>query len=217
VTWDPNSPAARNATGGALNVIEDNSHERIPLNASEIRSGSATYRPIGDDITFRLEMATGDTVATETYRVFMKEAAIPMRVPVPRPQATPAKPADTPKPVEASPKTAEAPKPADAPKPTETPKPEVPDVATEVIHRVSPEIGEGIRPRISAPTPVDVRVHINRDGHVTTAAAIQHGDGLVDYLAARAVAAARQWTFTPAQHGGKPIESTRVIHFVFEQ
>ena len=68
-------------------------------------------------------------------------------------------------------------------------------------------------PRIS----IDVRVSINRQGKVTNATALQHDDGLVSYLGKRAVIAAKQWTFAPARRGGKAVESTRTIHFVFEQ
>ena len=73
ITWDPKSAPAREALRGALDVTEDDSHERIPLTASEIRAGSTTYRPIGDDIAFRLDVVTRDNaLASETYRVLLK-------------------------------------------------------------------------------------------------------------------------------------------------
>ncbi len=87
----------------------------------------------------------------------------------------------------------------------------------EVVSRVTPEVPEGIRPRITAPQPIDVRVSIDRQGRVTSASPLQHGEGLINYLAERAVIAARQWTFKPARRDGKTISSTRTIHFVFEQ
>ena len=90
-------------------------------------------------------------------------------------------------------------------------------VEPEVLSRVTPDVPEGIRPRITSPLAVDVKVSIDREGRVTRAGAVQHEDGLVDFLGNRAVAAARQWTFTPARRRGKPVESTRTIHFVFEQ
>jgi hypothetical protein len=213
ITWDPNSQAARDAARGALHVTEDDSHERIPLSASQVRAGQTTYRPIGDDITFRLDLIGGDNaLSTETYRVILRPREAEGAAPT---QQTKTAPAPV-KPAAKSEKPAEkaAEKAADKPEP----KPEEGSYAeSEVVNRVAPEVPDGIRPRITSPLPIDVRVSIDREGHVTKAAAIQHEDGLVDYLAKRAVAAARQWTFTPARRGGKPVESTRTIHFVFEQ
>ncbi len=80
ITWDPNSPAARNALRGVLNVAETDSHERIPLDTAQIRAGVATYRPIGDDIAFRLELLLPDnSLSSETYRVLLKRAEIACR------------------------------------------------------------------------------------------------------------------------------------------
>ena len=189
VTWNADSPEVRTATGGALDVADDNSRARIPLSASEIRRGLATYRPNGSDVTFRLEIDSNrDILATETYRIFEKEVVRPAPPP-------------------AAPKKQVA----------EQPKQEERYTPPEVLERVSPQVGEGIRTRIASPMTIDVRVHIAKNGLVTDAVAIQHVDGLVDYLGARAVAAAKEWTFTPAKQGSEPIESTRVIHFVFEQ
>ncbi len=198
ITWDPNSPAARDAMRGALNVAEVDSHERIPLDAAQIRAGVATYRPIGDDIAFRLELVLPDnSLSSETYRVLLKPAeTVAATRPVPKqsPMPPPAKP-------EAKP---EAP-------------PEAGYVEPEVVSRVAPEVPEGIRPRITAPQPIDVKVSIDRQGRVTSAVPIQHGEGLINYLAERAVAAAKEWTFKPATQAGKPVASSRTIHFVFEQ
>ena len=201
ITWDPNSTAARDSVRGALHVTEDDSHERIPLSATQIRAGTATYRPIGDDITFRLDLIAGDnTLATETYRVLLKPRETEAAAPAPQPKTVPESKKAAPK--------------------TERPEPKTEEgsyVESEVVNRVPPEVPEGIRPRITSPLPIDVRVSIDREGRVTKAAAIQHEDGLVDYLGKRAVAAAKQWTFTPAKRGGKAVDSTRTIHFVFEQ
>jgi hypothetical protein len=204
ITWDPNTPAALDSIQGVLNVIEVDSHERIPLDANQIRAGAATYRPAGNDIIFRLHLVRSDnTLSTESYRVLLKSAAQEVAAaPAPPPvvKKSPMPPAEKPvdKPVE---KTAEK---GDF-------------VAPEVLSRVAPEVPDGIRPRITAPQPIDVRVTINSEGHVTSATPIQHGDGLINYLADRAVLAAKQWTFTPAQQNGQPVSSTRTIHFVFEQ
>ena len=210
ITWDPNSPTARNSPGGALHVTEVDSHERIPLNTQQIQAGAATYRPIGDDITFRLELAgPGDSIASETYRVLLKpaETAVVARPVVKQSAMAPATPPHA--------------KPEEKPPAKPGAKPETPPgegyVEPEVVNRVAPEVPEGIRPRITSPQPIDVRVSINSEGRVTSATPLQHGEGLTNYLAIRAAAAARQWTFTPARQGGKPVASSRTIHFVFEQ
>lgn len=208
ITWDPTTTAVRDSVRGALQVTEDESHERIPLSPEQVRAGVATYRPIGEDITFRLDLVEQDnSLSTETYRVILKPRE-PETAATPRPAR---KQAEAPK---AEPKVAEAAPKADQPEP----KPEEGHyVESEVLTRVSPEVPDGIRPRITQPLPIDVRVSIDREGRVTGASAVQHRDGLIDYLGKRAVAAARQWTFTPARRGGKPVDSTRTIHFVFEQ
>jgi hypothetical protein len=204
ITWDTNSPAARSSVRGVLNITEDSSHERIALNPSQIHNGATTYRPIGDDITFRLDfIARDNSLATETYRVIVKPREEEASAPQPA--------RETALPPKVSPKAASKPKPeADQEEKGEF-------VDSEVVSRVAPEVPDGIRPRITEPLPIDVRVSIDTKGRVTQATAVQHADGLVDYLAKRAVAAARQWTFTPAKRAGKAVESTRTIHFVFEQ
>ena len=202
ITWDPNSPAALDSIRGSLNVIEVDSHERIPLDVNQIRAGAATYRPSSDDITFRLDLVRSDnTLSTETYRVLLRPPEEEAKAPpaLQAPKQAPMPPAEK----------AEAP----AEKPGEKGEYSEPEVLT----RVAPEVPEGIRPRITAPQPIDVRVTINAEGRVTSAKPIQRGEGLTNYLADRAVIAARQWTFTPAKQDGKPVSSSRTIHFVFEQ
>jgi hypothetical protein len=180
---------------GALNVIEVDSHERIPLDARQIREGAATYRPIGDDIAFRLELSLPDnSLSIETYRVLVK----------PRDTAAVMPPAI---------KKSAMPPPATPP----ASPPKEGYMEPEVVNRVAPEVPEGIRPRITSPQPIDVRVSIDSAGRVTRATPLQHGEGLINYLGGRAVAAARKWTFTPAKQGGKPVAGSRTIHFVFEQ
>lgn len=208
ISWDTNSPAARTSVRGVLNITEDTSHERIPLNPSQVHAGATTYRPIGDDITFRLDfIARDNSLATETYRVLVKPREEEASAPPPA-RETVAAPKVLPKP---------APK-AELKREREPEQEEKGQfVDSEVVNRVAPEVPEGIRPRITEPLPIDVRVSIDSKGRVTKASAVQHADGLVDYLGKRAVDAAKRWTFTPAKRGGKPVESSRTIHFVFEQ
>ncbi len=210
ITWDPASVTARESIRGALDITDDEAHESIPLSAAQIQAGSATYRPTGDDITFRLDMFARDSsMASESYRVLMrpKERAAATVAPVP-PKVAP----QPEKPSAMAEKLAAA-----KPVPKDETTAAAATVEPEVLERVAPEVGAGIRPRITSPISIDVKVTIDREGRVARATAIQHQDGLIDYLGTRAVAAARKWTFTPGKRGGKPVESTRTIHFVFEQ
>ncbi|HVW86358.1 MAG TPA: energy transducer TonB, partial [Bryobacteraceae bacterium] len=107
------------------------------------------------------------------------------------------------------------PTPAPAPNPVEA-KPAA--TRARAIHRVPPVVPASIRPRIRGKIPIDVRVHINARGRVTSASPVTrpHG-GLESYLAGRAVYAAKLWRFEPVRENGKPVPGTEVIHFEFER
>jgi hypothetical protein len=97
-----------------------------------------------------------------------------------------------------------------------------PPVATRVtepraVHRVPPVVPMSIKPRIKDPISIDVRVHIDAAGRVTSAApVVKQPSGLHAYLAGRAVEAARLWRFDPARENGRPVPGIDTIHFVFE-
>ena len=61
-------------------------------------------------------------------------------------------------------------------------------------------------------------MQIDTRGRVVSATPVtrQHS-GLDQYLAGRAVQAARLWRFEPARENGKAVEGTQVIHFVFDK
>lgn len=88
----------------------------------------------------------------------------------------------------------------------------------KAVYKAPPVIASGIRPRIKGAIPIDVRVQIDARGHVVSATPVtkQHS-GLDEYLAGRAVQAARLWRFEPARENGKPVAGTRILHFVFEK
>jgi outer membrane biosynthesis protein TonB len=88
----------------------------------------------------------------------------------------------------------------------------------KAIYRAPPVIAAGIRPRIKGTIAIDVRVHIDARGRVVSAAPVtrQHS-GLDQYLAGRAVRAARLWRFEPARESGKAVEGTQILHFVFDK
>ena len=69
-----------------------------------------------------------------------------------------------------------------------------------------------------APIAIDVRVHIDEQGRVTSAApVVKPQQGLDAYLAGTAVQAARLWRFEPARENGKAVAGTQTIHFVFQK
>lgn len=84
------------------------------------------------------------------------------------------------------------------------------------IYRAPPLVAAGIRPRIKGTIPIDVKVRIDDKGRVVSASPITKlNTGLEEYLAARAVQAAREWKFEPARENGKAVAGTQTIHFVF--
>jgi Gram-negative bacterial TonB protein C-terminal len=88
----------------------------------------------------------------------------------------------------------------------------------KVTHRAPPVIAAGVRPRITSPIPIDVRVEIDDRGRVTSAAPVtKPHKGIEAYLAGTAVKAARLWRFEPARENGKPVNGSETLHFVFQK
>lgn len=107
-----------------------------------------------------------------------------------------------------------------APKPAPPAQPATIIHRTEprAIHRAAPVIAAGIRPRITGTIPIDVRVHVDEHGRVTSAVPVVRAHGGLDgYLSQSAVQAARLWRFEPARENGKPVPGTQIIHFVFQK
>lgn len=188
VSWNPNATALRVARTVQLFVREGEDQNRLDLSPGDLASGMYQYHPTGNDVTFRLEVTENSGhVSAESFR--LTRAAAPVSAPAAAPQV---------------------------------PKPSPPAVTTgltepRAIHRVPPVVPVSIKPRISGAIPIDVRVHIDTNGHVTSAApVVKQPSGLHAYLAGRAVEAARLWRFEPARANGKPVPGSETIHFVFE-
>jgi len=111
-----------------------------------------------------------------------------------------------------------APAPPAAPKPEEAPAERPRTVQPKAVYRAPAVVAAGVRSRIKGVVPIDIRVQIDTRGHVTSATPVarQHS-GIDEYLAARAVQAARQWRFEPARENGKAVEGSQILHFVFEK
>lgn len=189
VSWNTNASSLRSARGIQLFVREGDDQQRVNLSQQQIAAGAYEYHPVGNDVTFRLEVADKDgRVSAESFRVLQKQ------IPAPVPPAAP--------------QVAHAPA---APAPNEThliqPKP---------VFRAPPVVAAGIRPRIKGSVPIDVRVHIDEHGKVVSATPVTKlHDGIEEYLGGRAVQAAKQWRFEPARENGKAVQGSQTIHFVF--
>jgi hypothetical protein len=186
VLW--NATALRDARSVQLFVRDKDDQNRIDLSARDLASASYEYRPMGSDVTFRLEVVDkAGIVSAESFRLIRANPVTP-------PAVSDAPPLP---PTTASDKTVTQPK---------------------AIYRAPPVVAAGIRPRIKGTIPIDVRVHIDTRGRVVSAAPVtkQHS-GLDLYLAGRAVQAARLWRFEPARENGKPVPGTSTIHFTFEK
>lgn len=91
-------------------------------------------------------------------------------------------------------------------------------VQPKAVYRAPAVVAAGVRSRIKGAIPIDIRVQIDTHGHVVSATPVtrQHS-GMDEYLAARAVQAAKQWRFEPARENGKPAPGVQILHFVFEK
>jgi hypothetical protein len=197
VLWNSKATALRGARGVELFVREGDDQNRIDLSEHDLSSGSYEYRPAGNDVTFRLEVIDrGGQVSSESFRLVRATNPVPVASP------------GTSSPPGAQPA-------ASTPSPTPPGTPET-IVQPKATYRAPPVVAAGIRPRIKGTIPIDVRVSIDTHGRVVSAAPVtkQHS-GLEEYLATRAVQAARLWRFEPARENGKPVTGTQTLHFVF--
>jgi hypothetical protein len=208
VVWNPMATALQGARSVQLFVRdkpaaaappaetaspEKEDQTRIELSARDLASATYEYRPVGNDVTFRLEVTDqSGRLSAESFRLMGSAAggAIPL-----------------------------APPPAVA----KNPAPAANDHTSRITparptYRAPPVVAAGVRPRIKGIVGIDVRVEIDAKGRVISAKPVtkQHS-GLEEYLAGRAVQAAKQWRFEPARENGQPVNGTQVIHFVFEK
>lgn len=190
VSWNPNATALHDARSVQLFVREGDEQNRIDLSRDDLAAGVYKYQPAGNDVTFRLEvMDNSGRISAESFR--LERAATTVTTPAPKASAPP-------------------------------PPPQEPAVIhrtePKAIHRAPPVIAAGIRPRITGTIPVDVKVHIDEHGRVTSAAPVVKAHGGLDaYLSQSAVQAAKLWRFEPARENGKPVPGTQTIHFVFQK
>jgi TonB family protein len=139
--------------------------------------------------------------------------------PVPAPPASP--PVAAPSPVPA-PSTSTAPAEASTPAASSPQPPQAVAhsygggaVKGEVSHQVQPDVPDSAMRTISGTVKVAVRVSVNAAGNMTNADFDSAGPS--KYFANKALEAARQWSFQPAEVGGQAVASTWILHFDFKQ
>ncbi len=84
-----------------------------------------------------------------------------------------------------------------------------------VLARVMPDVPEQAMQTIHGTVMFSVRVTVNAEGAVNSAAIDQAGTS--PYFLPFALKAARQWRFVPAFVGGQAVPSTWVLHFVLQK
>lgn len=200
VSWNPNATALHDAHSVQLFVRAGDDQNRIDLSPHDLSAGIYRYEPAGNDVTFRLEVVeSSGRISAESFRFVRADlshetaAGIPALSPKSTPPTPPVAPVrhTEPKAIRSEPR---------------------------VIHRAPPVIAAGVRPRLTTPVALDVRVEIDARGRVTSAApVVKPRKSLEAYLAGTAVKAARLWRFEPARENGKPVAGTQTLHFVFQQ
>lgn len=202
ISWNPSATAFRNARSVALFVHDGDAEDRVDLTKQDVSAGAYSWRPKGNDVTFRLEsIDIGGRISAESFRVIQPApgATAPNAPSTSGTKSAAGVTSAAPEAVPASPHSAHL-------------------VPAKAVHKVPPVIPASIRPRIHGSIPIDVRVRIDARGRVTSAIpAVRQRAGLNTYLASRAVYAAKLWRFTAARENGKPVPSTQTIHFVFEK
>jgi serine/threonine-protein kinase len=88
-------------------------------------------------------------------------------------------------------------------------------VKGSVAYRAMPDVAAGARNTIRGHVHVAIRVQVDAAGSVSSA--VIDAEGPSRYFAEKALAAARQWKFTPPEIGGRPAASTWILRFQFAQ
>lgn len=90
-----------------------------------------------------------------------------------------------------------------------------PTASGAVLHRVLPDVPQDASNTIRGRIRVIVRVNVDSGGSVTNAAFDRRGSSR--YFANRALDAARNWKFRPAQINGRAVPSTWLLNFEFSR
>lgn len=194
---------------------------RIGLLATVVLIGAIAIRIIHSHHAAPPAAAPDDRVSapTETQPSAKPEADMP--------QKTPAQSSQTQGP--SSPAPAPVPAPAQVTPPDETPTAEpapmqaqAPEEAASglsskgaVAQRAMPEVPEKASLTIHGTVNVSIEVNVDANGSVGDASIASQGPS--KYFANLALAAARNWKFTPPQTNGQGVPSVWLLHFAFRQ
>jgi hypothetical protein len=88
-------------------------------------------------------------------------------------------------------------------------------VGPRPLQRVDPEPSFSLHPFIVPEVQINVRVSIDKSGHVVRAESLSRGNALMEHLSKIAVQAARQWTFVPARREDQSVPSEIMLQFQF--
>jgi hypothetical protein len=83
------------------------------------------------------------------------------------------------------------------------------------VHQAQPIVRLPNDQQLTRPVAVGVKVYVGESGAVNDAEVVDYGDPLNLTLANAALAAARNWTFTPSRIDDIPVASQLIIHFYF--
>ncbi len=70
LSWNRRNPAVASASDGVLQIFDGATHREVKLNGEQVADGSVLYKPLTQDVTFRLEVhAAGQASAMASMRV----------------------------------------------------------------------------------------------------------------------------------------------------
>ena len=85
VRWRPDAPSIASARRGLLTITDGSRRKELQLDHRQLTTASIAYHPLGNDVSFRLELTGGNTIVSEALR--LQEAPCQATTPT-RPQAT---------------------------------------------------------------------------------------------------------------------------------
>src|SRR5581483_1775662 len=92
VSWNPAATALRGARAVALFVRDGEDQTRIDLTPQDLSSGTYSYQPRGQDVTFRLEVNdSAGRLSAESFRTMKAAPAAPAPPPAPAAPISPPK------------------------------------------------------------------------------------------------------------------------------
>jgi TonB family protein len=70
LSWNRHNPAVASASDGVLQIFDGADHREIKLNSGQVANGAVLYKPVTNDVTFRLEVhGTDQSTAMGSLRV----------------------------------------------------------------------------------------------------------------------------------------------------